>query len=117
MKTLVLSGEDCDTDNLVDFALKMGMDGAKVMRENNLVSADEAECEEEIDQDANEMCWRDAAIDYLQDDLGVAIVDLKKWHGEQFGEVQVIQTQSLITHVNSALVKLNEAKKLLGEAL
>ena len=48
MKKLVLSGDDCATYMLVDLAIKLGMDAAKIMRETNLVSEDEAEYEEEV---------------------------------------------------------------------
>ena len=109
MKTLVLSGDDCATYQLVELAIKMGMDAEKVASEKDLVSEAIAEYEEEIDPEVNEEGWRDAAIDYIQYDLGIYVIDSEEWHNDQ--------TDGLVTRINAALVRLKEAKKLLGEAL
>ena len=109
MKTLVLSGDDCATYQLVDLAIKMGMDAEKVASEKDLVSEAIAEYEEEIDPEVNEEGWRDAAIDYIQYDLGIYVIDLEEWHNDQ--------TDGLVTRINAALVRLKEAKNLLGEAV
>ena len=109
MKTLVLSGNDCDTYMLVALAIKLGMNTAKVMRENNLVSEAEAEYQEEIDRDTNEEMWRLVAINYFNENLGIEVVDLQEWNGDE--------TNDLVPRINAALMRLNEAKQLLGKPL
>ena len=112
MKTLVLSGDDCATYQLVDLAIKMGMDAAKIIRETNLVSEATAEYEEEIDPDANEAGWHEEAINYFSETLGIEVINLEEctiWHNNQ--------TDNLVIRVDAAVAKLKEAKKLLGEAL
>lgn len=115
MKTLVLSGNDCDTYMLVALAIKLGMNTAKVMRENNLVSEAEAEYQEEeeiidqIDRETNEETWRLVAINYFNEDLKIEVVDLQEWNGDE--------TNDLVPRINAALMRLNEAKQLLGKPL
>ena len=109
MKRLILSGDDCATYKLVDLAIKMGMDAAKIMRENNLVSEAIAEYEEEIDPVDNEAGWHEEAVNYFSETLGIEVINLEEWHNDQ--------TDGLVTRINAALVRLKEAKKLLGEAL
>lgn len=109
MKTLVLSGDDCATYQLVDLAIKMGMDAAKIMRETDLVSEATADYLEEIDPDANEEGWHEEAINYFSETLGIEVISLEEWHNDQ--------TDGLVTRINAALVRLKEARNLLGEAL
>tara|TARA_Y100000814_G_scaffold267423_1_gene221833 strand:- start:105 stop:434 length:330 start_codon:yes stop_codon:yes gene_type:complete len=109
MKTLVLTGDDCATYMLVELAIKMGMDAERVASENDLVSEAIAEYDEEIDPDANEEGWRDAAINYIQYDLGIYVI-------EQIIPSD-ISADVIRDHVDNAVNKLKEAKKLLTEAL
>ena len=109
MKTLVLTGDDCATYQLVDLAIKMGMDAKKVASEKDLVSEAIAEYEEGIDPEVNEEGWRDAAIDYIQYDLGIYVI-------EQIIPSD-ISADVIKDHVDNAVNKLKEAKKLLTEAL
>lgn len=109
MKTLVLTGDDLHTDKMVELAIKMGMDAKKVASEKNLVSEAIAEYEEEIDPHANEEGWRDAVLDYIQYDLGIYVI-------EQIIPSD-ISVDSIRDHVDNAVNKLKEAKKLLTEAL
>ena len=112
MKTLVLSGDDCATYMLVDLAIKMGMDAAKIMRETNLVSENEAEYEEEIDPDANEVGWHEEAINYFSENLGIKVI-------EQItpNDLGIYAVDSITDRVDNAVNKLKEARKLLTEAL
>ena len=109
MKTLVLTGDDCATYQLVDLAIKMGMDAKKVASEKDLVSEAIAEYEEGIDPEVNEEGWRDAVINYIQYELGIYVIE----------EITPIQTSvnSITDYVDNAVNKLKEAKKLLTEAL
>ena len=109
MKLLVLSGDDLHTDKMVELAIKMGMDAEKVASEKDLVSEAIAEYEEGIDPEVNEEGWRDAAIDYIQYDLGIYVI-------EQIIPSD-ISADVIKDHVDNAVNKLKEAKKLLTEAL
>lgn len=105
MKTLVLTGDDLDTDKMVELAIKMGMDAEKVASEKDLVPQIEAV----IDPELNEEGWRDAVLDYIQYDLGIYVIE------------QIIpndiSADVIRDHVDNAVNKLKEAKKLLTEAL
>ena len=105
MKTLVLSGDDLHTDKMVELAIKLGMDAEKVASEKDLVPQIEAV----IDPELNEEGWRDAVLDYIQYDLGIYVI-------EQITPIQA-SVNSITDHVDNAVNKLKEAKKLLGEAL
>lgn len=109
MKLLVLSGDDLHTHNMVELAIKLGMNAEKVASENDLVSEAIAEYEEEIDPHANEEGWRDAVLDYIQYELGIYVIE----------EITPIQTSvnNITDYVDNAVNKLKEAKKLLTEAL
>ena len=112
MKKLILSGDDCATYMLVDLAIKLGMDAAKIMRETNLVSENEAEYEEEIDPDANEAGWHEEAINYFSKNLGIEVI-------EQINpnDLGIYAVDSITARVDNAVNKLKEARKLLTEAL
>lgn len=105
MKTLVLTGDDLDTDKMVELAIKMGMDAEKVASEKDLVPQIEAV----IDPELNEEGWRDAVLDYIQYDLGIYVI-------EQIIPSD-ISADVIRDHVDNAVNKLKEAKKLLTEAL
>ena len=109
MKLLVLSGDDLHTDKMVELAIKMGMDAEKVASEKDLVSEAIAEYEEEIDPEVNEEGWRDAVIDYIQYELGIYVI-------EQIIPSD-ISADVIKDHVDNAVNKLKEAKKLLEEAV
>ena len=112
MKTLVLSGDDCATYMLVDLAIKLGMDAAKIMRETNLVSENEAEYEEEIDPDANEAGWHEEAINYFSKNLGIEVIEAITPN-----DLGIYAVDSIAARVDNAVNKLKEARKLLTEAL
>ncbi len=105
MKTLVLTGDDLHTDKMVELAIKMGMDAEKVASEKDLVPQIEAV----IDPELNEEGWRDAVLDYIQYDLGIYVI-------EQIIPSD-ISADVIRDHVDNAVNKLKEAKKLLTEAL
>ena len=105
MKTLVLTGDDLHTDKMVELAIKMGMDAEKEASEKDLVPQIEAV----IDPELNEEGWRDAVLDYIQYDLGIYVI-------EQIIPSD-ISADVIRDHVDNAVNKLKEAKKLLTEAL
>ena len=108
MKTLVLTGDDLDTDKMVELAIKMGMDAEKVASEKDLVPQIEAV----IDPELNEEGWRDAVLDYIQYDLGIYVI-------EQItpNDLGIYAVDSITSGIDSAVNKLKEARKLLTEAL